>query len=65
MKRCIFLLEIFLCTNYSGKLVICGGGINECFKEVEIALNALNKNYNVLIDNIKYFLKHNPTMKKQ
>ena len=33
---------------YSGKLVICGGGINECFKEVEIALNALEKNYNVL-----------------
>jgi hypothetical protein len=33
---------------YSGKIVICGGGINECFKEVEIALNALGKNYNVL-----------------
>jgi len=33
---------------YSGKLVICGGGINECFKEVEIALKALNKNYNIL-----------------
>lgn len=33
---------------YSGKLVICGGGINECFKEVEIALNALGKNYAVL-----------------
>jgi hypothetical protein len=33
---------------FSGKLVICGGGINECFKEVEIALKALNKNYNVL-----------------
>lgn len=33
---------------YSGKIVICGGGINECFKEVEIALNALGKNYNIL-----------------
>ena len=33
---------------FSGKIVICGGGINECFKEVEIALNALGKNYNVL-----------------
>jgi hypothetical protein len=33
---------------FSGKLVLCGGGINECFKEVEIALNALEKNYNVL-----------------
>lgn len=34
--------------NYGGKLVLCGGGINECFKEVEIALTALGKNYNVL-----------------
>jgi hypothetical protein len=33
---------------FSGKLVLCGGGINECFKEVEIALNALEKIYNVL-----------------
>jgi hypothetical protein len=33
---------------FSGKIVICGGGINECFKEVEIALSALGKNYNVL-----------------
>lgn len=36
--------------NYSGKLVICGGGINQCFKEVEIALTALGKNYGVLTD---------------
>lgn len=34
--------------NYGSKLVICGGGINECLKEVEIALKAMNKNYNVL-----------------
>jgi hypothetical protein len=34
--------------NYGGKLVLCGGGINECFKEVEIALTALGKNYSVL-----------------
>jgi hypothetical protein len=33
---------------YSGKILICGGGINECFKEVEIALRALDKSYNVL-----------------
>lgn len=26
-------------------IVLCGGGINECLKEVEIALLALNKNY--------------------
>jgi hypothetical protein len=34
--------------NISGKLVICGGEINECFKEVEIALNALDKSYSIL-----------------
>jgi hypothetical protein len=32
------------------KIVICGGGINECFKEVEIALTALGRNYNVLTE---------------
>jgi len=37
-------------TTYSGKIVICGGGINECFKEVEIALSALDKNYNILTE---------------
>jgi hypothetical protein len=26
-------------------IVLCGGGINECLKEVEIALDALNKTY--------------------
>jgi hypothetical protein len=35
---------------YSGKIIICGGGINECFKEVEIALSALGKPYNVLTE---------------
>lgn len=34
--------------NYYGKIVICGGGINECMKEVEIALMVLDKQYNVL-----------------
>lgn len=29
-------------------LVICGGGINECLKEVEIALKALRKPYEVM-----------------
>ncbi len=33
---------------FRGRIVLCGGGINECFKEVEIALMALDKNYNVL-----------------
>lgn len=29
-------------------VVMCGGGINECLKEVEIAMQALNKPYNLL-----------------
>jgi hypothetical protein len=33
--------------NYRG-VVLCGGGINECLKEVEIALQALDKPFNVL-----------------
>jgi hypothetical protein len=33
---------------FGGKITLCGGGINECFKEVEIALTALEKGYNVL-----------------
>lgn len=33
--------------NYRG-IVLCGGGINECLKEVEIALQALDKQFNVL-----------------
>lgn len=33
--------------NYGGNILLCGGGINECFKEVEIALQALDKHYNV------------------
>jgi len=34
--------------NYGGNIMLTGGGINECLKEVEIALMALNKPYNVL-----------------
>lgn len=34
--------------NYGGKILLSGGGINECLKEVEIALLALDKPYNVL-----------------
>jgi len=33
--------------NYNG-IVLCGGGINECLKEVEIALHALDKPFNIL-----------------
>jgi hypothetical protein len=39
-------LMVFL-SNYRG-IVLCGGGINECLKEVEIALQALDKPFNVL-----------------
>jgi len=35
---------------YGGKIVLTGGGINECLKEVEIALMALDKPYNVLTE---------------
>ena len=34
--------------NYGGKIILTGGGINECLKEVEIALMALDRPYNVL-----------------
>lgn len=33
---------------FRNRIVLCGGGINECFKEVELALMALNKDYNIL-----------------
>jgi hypothetical protein len=33
---------------YFSNIVIFGGGIDECLKEVEIALLALNKNYDIL-----------------
>ncbi len=34
-------------SNYSD-IVLCGGGINECLKEVEIALNAMDKKYSTI-----------------
>lgn len=33
---------------FGGKIILTGGGINECLKEVEIAFQALNKPYDVL-----------------
>lgn len=45
---CISILDLIdELQNYSN-IVICGGGINECLKEVEIALLAINKPYSVL-----------------
>jgi hypothetical protein len=34
-------------SNYKN-IILCGGGINQCLKEVEIALMSLDKNYSVL-----------------
>lgn len=34
-------------SKYQG-VILCGGGVNECLKEVEIALNALNKPFTLL-----------------
>jgi len=36
--------------NLSGRIVMCGGGLNECLKEVEIGLNALQKPYSLYTD---------------
>ena len=33
---------------YNGRLMLCGGGIDQCLKEVELALMVLQKPYNVL-----------------
>jgi len=50
-QDCIYIPDLMdYLQRYSGKLVLCGGGINECFKEVEIALTALGKNYNILTE---------------
>jgi hypothetical protein len=45
---CVFIPDLMDEIRPYNNLVLCGGGINECMKEVEIALKALNKPYNVL-----------------
>lgn len=45
---CISIPDLMEELKSYGNIVLCGGGINECLKEVEIALNALNKPYNTL-----------------
>lgn len=32
---------------YGDDIILCGGGVDECMKEIEIALKALGKHYNV------------------
>lgn len=45
---CINIPELMNELRPMSNIVVCGGGINECLKEVEIALQALDKPYNVL-----------------
>ena len=45
---CINIPELMDELSGYNNIVLCGGGINECLKEVEIALNALDKYYSVL-----------------
>ena len=44
----IYIPELMDFLKNFNNIVLCGGGINECLKEVEIALLALNKQYNML-----------------
>jgi hypothetical protein len=45
---CINIPELMDELKNYGNILLCGGGINECLKEVEIALKALGKNFNLL-----------------
>jgi hypothetical protein len=38
---------------YYNSIILLGGGVTECLKEVEIALNALDKDYEIY-DNFTY-----------
>ena len=42
---CVHIPDLMNVLKRYNNIVICGGGINECLKEVEIALGALNKPY--------------------
>lgn len=43
---CISIPELMSELQHYNNIVLCGGGANECLKEVEIALDALDKPYN-------------------
>ncbi len=45
---CVHIPDLMDFLRPYSEIVLTGGGINECLKEVEIALKALNKNYEVL-----------------
>lgn len=44
----IFIPDLMSVLERESNIVLTGGGINECLKEVEIALLALNKPFNIL-----------------
>lgn len=45
---CITIPELIDEIKNYNNIVLCGGGINQCLKEVEIALKAIDKNYIIL-----------------
>ena len=45
---CIHIPDLMDELKYYNNIILCGGGINECLKEVEIALHVLGKPFNVL-----------------
>lgn len=45
---CVHIPDLMDYIKQYSNIVLTGGGVNECLKEVEIALKALNKNYTVL-----------------
>ena len=44
---CVHIPDLMEFLKSQSNIVLIGGGINECLKEVEIALKALNKSYSV------------------
>jgi len=44
---CVSVPDLMYFLNNLNNIVLVGGGVNECLKEVEIALDALNKQYSV------------------
>lgn len=45
---CVNIPELMDELSDYNNIILCGGGINQCLKEVEIALMSLDKNYSVL-----------------
>jgi hypothetical protein len=44
---CVNIPDLMEYIKRFNNIILCGGGVNECLKEVEIALKALNKPYQV------------------